>query len=298
VEKQLLVTISENVNALYGLRYVHGFFRHRNQIRLTLFYVSPRQGDPSFLGGGETLSEGPAPFCDPGEEPAFGKGCRMPPHALDEARRWLIDMGFPKDRIELKSSPARFGTVKDIASEAERGLYDAVVLGRSGLTWFDEFFNESVTQGLLWESITFPLWVCRNPEKDRRGVLLCVDGSEQAMRIADHVGFVLRDEPEHTVTVFHNRAVGLPEGERIDEIMGGAADILRSNGIDEERIDFVLKSSKDPAGLILKEAQSGNYAAVAVGRSVKKGALLGGHFSSVSQTLLRKLEGASMWISK
>lgn len=292
LEKQLLVTISENANAFFGLRYVHSFFTRRELVRLTLFYVTPRKG-----GEGEPVSGGP--YCGPEESQGFGGGgCRKPPKALEDARKWLVDMGFPAERIELKSAPAKLGTVKDIAAEAERGLYDAVVLGRRGISWFEELFEDSVTHRLLWESITFPLWVCRNPGRRNRNVLLCVDGSDEALRIADHVGFVLRDEPEHSVTVFHNRAAELPEGQRIEDIMKQALAVLHANGIEDERVDFVVKSSRDPAELILKEARQGQYAAVAVGRSAGRPASLGALFGSVSQTLLRKLEGAALWISK
>lgn len=291
LEKHLLVTISEDINALFGLRYVYGFFGRRDLTRLTLFYVTPRIE-------GRISSESAPPFCEPGQQPAFGQSCRKPPQSLATARDWLLDMGFPADRISLKSSPAKLGTVKDIAAEAERGLYDAVVLGRRGLSWFDEIFDDSITHRLLWESIAFPLWICRNPMRHRKNVLLCVDGSEQSKRIADHVGFILNGEPEHSVTVFHNRAQSLPEGERIEDIMGQAGDILRQNGIPEERIDYLVKSSKDPAELILKQASQGEFAAVAVGRTGGKPSPRDNIFGTTSLTLLRKLEGAALWISK
>jgi len=292
LEKHLLVTISEDVNALFGLRFVFSFFSRTDLARLTLFYVSPRPVQ------GREFQESLSPYCQPGQEGTTGQACRQPPPALAAARDWLLDMGFPADRVELKSSPAKLGTVKDIAAEAERGLYDAVVLGRRGLSWFDEIFDDSITHRLLWESITFPLWVCRNPARHRSNVLLCVDGSEQAMRVADHVGFILRDEAEHSVTIFHNRAQGLPEGERVEEIMARTGEVLARNGIGEERIDYLVKSSKDAAGLILKEADKGQYAAVAVGRSADRPGTLANIFGSTSLTLLRKLEGAALWISK
>ena len=292
LEKHLLVTISEDINALYGLRFVHGFFSRPGFTRLTLFYVSPRQQDS---GGFEAK----APFCESGRDSGQGSACRQPPAALAAARDWLLSMDFPSDRIELKSAPAKLGTVKDIAAEAEQGLYDAVVLGRRGLSWFDEIFQDSITHRLLWESISFPLWICRNPKKGAKNVLLCVDGSEECLRMADHVGFILRDEPEHSVTVFHNRALGLPEGTRIEELMGQAAQALTSNGLTDERIDFLVKSSKDPVDLILTQARQGGYAAVAIGRSSGKPEGLAGHiFGSTSLTLLRKLESSALWISK
>ena len=288
LEKHLLVTISEDINALYGLRFVHGFFSNPGATRLTLFYVSPRQqGSGGFEAG--------APFCEPKQATA----CRQPPSALTAARDWLLGMGFPAGRIALKSAPAKLGTVKDIAAEAERGLYDAVVLGRRGLSWFDEIFQDSVTHRLLWETISFPLWVCRNPKKGNKNVLLCVDGSEECQRIADHVGFVLRDDPGHNVTVLHNRALDLPEDTHIEEIMRHAAQALTSNGVGDERIEFLVKSSKDPVELILKQAAQGAYAAVAIGRSNGRPEGLAKHlFGSISLSLLRKLESSALWISK
>lgn len=290
LEKHLLVTISEDINALFGLRYVYGFFSRRDLVRLTLFYVSARPGGDAY--------DSTTPFCEPGQASAFGKSCRTPPQTLTTARDWLLDMGFPADRIELRSSPAKYGTVKDIAVEAERGLYDAVVLGRRGLSWFDEIFDDSITHRMLWESISFPLWVCRNPMRHRKNVLLCVDGSEQSLRMADHVGFILRNEPEHSVTVFHNRAQSLPEGQSIEHIMAGATALLRENGIEDERVEILVKSSSDPAELILKQAKAGEYAAVAVGRTGGKPDTMRNIFGSTSLTLLRKLEGAALWISK
>lgn len=289
VEKHLLVTISDDINALFGLRFVYNLLTRRDLTRITLFSVAPRSGDDGAMGG---------PFNAAQDGLNYVKPVRNIPASLSAARDWLLNMGFPPDRVLLKCSPSQLGTVKDIAVEAERGLYDAVVLGRRGLGWFDEFFQDSVTHRLLWESITFPLWVCRNPIRHGRNVLLCVDGSDQALRMADHVGFILRNEPQHGVTVFHNRAEARPEGGHIDDMLGAAGDILLQNGIEEERITYLVKSSKHPAELILREAHEAEYAAVAVGRSGGKPDSRTNLFGSISLTLLRTLEGSALWISK
>ncbi len=289
VEKHLLVTISDDINALFGLRFVYNLLARRDLTRITLFSVAPRNGDELALGG---------PF-NPGQDGLnYVAAPQSIPSSLTAARDWLLSMGFPADRVFLKSAPSQLGTVKDIAMEAERGLYDAVVLGRRGLGWFDEIFQDSVTHRLLWESISFPLWVCRNPIRHGRNVLLCVDGSDQALRMADHVGFILRDEPQHSVTVFHNRAQVRPEGQQIDDMLGAAGAILAQNGIEEERINYLVKSSKHPVELILREAHEAEYAAVAVGRSGGKPDSRTNLFGSISLSLLRTLEGSALWISK
>jgi len=282
LEKHLLVTVSEDLNALFGLRYVFGFFTKRELTRLTLFYVAPRSGGaprvPVFL---------------PEDAARVGEGHRKPPHALAVARDWLVNMGFPPERVELKSSRAKLGTVKDIVAEAEDGLYDAVVLGRRALTWLDEVFGGSVSHGLLGEHIGFPVWMCRDSLRDRKNVLLCMDDSEQALRAADHVGFMLQDEPGHRVTIFHATSPGASDADRVADLMANAREILTRNGIAEDRIDSLVESSKDTSKRIVQLAGEGRYAAVAVGR---RG--LASFFGSTSQKLLRNLEGAALWVSK
>ena len=54
----------------------------------------------------------------------------------------------------------------------------------------EEMVADSVSHRILWESITFPIWICRNTERDRKNVLVCVDGSEECLRVADHVGYM------------------------------------------------------------------------------------------------------------
>jgi len=285
LEKHLLVTVSEDPNALFGLRYVSGFFTNKDVMRLTLFYVAPRHS-----GGDSPLG---APICQPGQEHGADKECRRPPDVQAAARDWLLAMGFPPKRLELKTTRARAGTVKDIVAEAESGLYDALVLGRRGLTWLDETFGSSVSHGLLSENITFPLWACRGSIQGRKNVLLCVDGSEQALRAADHVGFILRDDPGHTVTIFHGKGPDSPDEASAKDITAHVRDILTQNGVPDDRIDTLTEDvPKDPAKHIMRIADTGKYAAVAVGRRSGK------VFGSTSQKLLRGLDGPALWISK
>ena len=208
-------------------------------------------------------------------------------------------MGFPADRVSLKSAPAKLGTVKDIATEAEKGLYDAVVLGRRGLSWFDEIFDDSITHRLLWgEHHLPPCGSAATPCDTARTCFCAWTGPTNPSAWPTTWGSSCANEPEHSVTVFHNRAQSLPEGERIEDIMGQAGEILNQNGIEDERIDYLVKSSMDPAELILKQARQGEYAAVAVGRTGGRPTTRDNIFGTTSLTLLRKLEGSALWVSK
>ncbi|GAB6036764.1 universal stress protein [Fundidesulfovibrio butyratiphilus] len=288
-ERHLLVTVSDDGRALTGLRFVHDFFQHKDNLRLTLFSVEPGRCDDASLPDPVVRSHGRAPAFAP-------NGGRS--KVLLEAGKWLEDMGFPPDRVELKSHPSKLGPVKDIAEEAEKGFYDAVVLGRRGLTWFNELFADSVTHRLLWEAVSFPLWVCRNPARRRSGVLLCVDGSEPSLRVADHVGFILRGQPEHTVTVFQCMSGARGERADVEDSLSRAGETLLENGVEAERIAYLAKTCSSPADAILNEAKHGAYAAVAIGRSSGRPSALTNIFGSTSLNLLRNLEGSALWLSK
>ncbi len=54
MEKHLLVTVSDDLRILHGVRFVGSFFRHKADVKVTLFYVAPL-GELS--GGDKTLRE-------------------------------------------------------------------------------------------------------------------------------------------------------------------------------------------------------------------------------------------------
>ena len=205
-------------------------------------------------------------------------------------------MGFRPDQVLVKISRGKLGTVKEIVRESEDGLYDAAVLGRRGLSWFEEMVTDSVSHRILWESLTFPIWVCRNPQRDRKNVLVCVDGSEECLRVADHVGYMLRNEPGHDITLLHvcadDRCVDA------EQIFGRALAEIKANDISDERISVKVLTSSNPAKTILHEADTKKYAAVAIGRTSHKPSALKTIFATTSLKILRGIEGAALWLCK
>ena len=53
MEIHILVTVTEDVAAMHGVRFVGGFFSHREHLKITLFYVAPRA--PVMWEGERTL---------------------------------------------------------------------------------------------------------------------------------------------------------------------------------------------------------------------------------------------------
>ena len=95
-----------------------------------------------------------------------------------------------------------------------------------------------------------------------KNVLICVDGSPECARVADHVGFMLRDEPGHDVSLLN---VGCAAGDQEADVFQEPMQMLLDNGFPRDRIDARCIPKGSPAKAIL--AESKNYAVVAMGRS-------------------------------
>ncbi|MFW5490214.1 MAG: universal stress protein [Desulfovibrio sp.] len=294
MEKHLLLAISDEISASYSLRFVKGMIGDFHSTRLTLLYIAPRAQHWN-LG---TQEMHPPPKV--ADEITGIKNSRGG-QALHQAKQWLVDYaGCVPDMVESKIITSRKGTVLEIIDEARSGLYDAVVLGRRGYSWFEGLFENSVAHSILWEAIDFPLWICRRqPLEPNRNVLLCIDGSDAGTRMADHVGFMLGEQDRHKVTIFHVAEKKQPFGDKVDEIFNRADKILKENGLPEELIEFKAVRSGNIAKAVVAEQTQGQYAAIALGKRDDAPARMENIFpSSLCIRLLRMVENTALWIGK
>jgi len=284
MEKHLLLTVSENASALHGVRFVAYFFDNLKDMKVTLYFtaITPER-----------------PLHDTAEHKLSGQQTRARQErgeqALQHAKEVLYRHGFKDDHLAVKFNFGSQSKASDIIFEAERGLYDAVVLGRRGVSWLEEAMGESVSRQLLEDTLAFPLWICRQSQQNRRNVLLCVDGSASSLRMADHVGFMLANQRGHEITMF---TVEKEEQDRpYEAIFDDCKDILRENGVDDSRVHAKVSSKSNVAATILEEAERGGYAVVAMGRTGAGGGLLQRFFmGSASSTLFKQLTGAVLWV--
>jgi nucleotide-binding universal stress UspA family protein len=294
MQKELLLAISDDRAASYNLRFIKEVFSRFCELKLTLFYVTPRNAawimdEKTFVPRGEGFDELVRHTKAKGER------------ALLDAEKWIIDVaGCSGENVTTKVVHSKRGTVRELIDEARDGLYDALVLGRRGFSWFEGVFANSVCHEMLLSDIDFPIWISkRPPASPRHDVLLPVDGSDPSLRMVDHAGYMLADEDSHTFTLFHVAKDGHSMNQSSD-IFDKGLSILGESGIEEERVELKMVNNKSVVKAILKEAQDGNYSAVGVGRhGVETNGRARGLFpSSVTVNLLRQLEDTALWISK
>ena len=286
MEKHLLITIGDDPKSLFGARFVGEFFRNKTNIKLDLLYIAPR------FDSGDTDKDMRLHDISIGLSKIYSK---MGEDALALGSEILRDAGFSAKKINCKVMHRMQSTVKDIIEYAKLGHYHTVVLGRRSFSIFEKSFSGSVTNEIMGLRISFPIWICKNPDRGRSNILLCVDGSEASLRVADHVAFILDSERDHKVTLLHvsREESGDPEIV-IQEVRQRLA-----QRIPEECVTSLILENLAPSEAILKEAEKGKFAAVAAGRlglSEKK-RTSGDYIGSTPIKLLNRLRGAALWIT-
>jgi nucleotide-binding universal stress UspA family protein len=287
----LLVTASDDPSAFHGLRFLISFFSKKRDVLLTLFYTAPQ---PSAVWAKEMNYESLSRMEEQTQQIE-----RKGRTALNKAKSKLVENGFRPENIDLKLVFRQGTKAMDIIQEAEKGLYDAVVLGRRGLSRLEEaLLQESVSKSIMCEETVAPMWVCREPEAGRKDVLICVDGSEPAYRMVDHVGFILSREKRHRVTLLR---VLPPEGEDGEtmKVFDQSRRILEENEYPPDQVSTRVIESKNVSQAILSTVEEGKYAVVAVGRSGSGGCSLRNIFlGSISYALFRDTRKAVLWVNQ
>jgi nucleotide-binding universal stress UspA family protein len=286
MDRHILLTVSDDYSSLQAVRFVAGFFAATEYPQLTLLYVAP---NPK---AGLTEAEIIQDYGNLSRRESQTKSLAQT--ALDRAEELLVSKHFPKANIHRKITFKQLGTAKDIIQEGIAGIYDAIALGRRGLSRLEELIDDSVSKQVFTTPMEIPLWICRSHEKPAPSVLLCTDGSPASLRCADHVGFMLAKAPEHEITLLHvdcGSSPAVPE-----EAIAQARRMLEENGVAGRRIHQKIVKCNGIAETIQRVAKEGEYGVLATGRTGRGESRTLHLLGSVSMNLLKNLESTTLWI--
>lgn len=287
MKKHLLLTVSNDPTALDAVRFASTFFKNKERAEITLLYIAPnpKQNFDYSANSGDMIAD---------VERLSTSYQKKGSAALHKAAEMLVSGGFDPDAVKTSLIFRSISTATDIAVQANKGMYDAVLLGRRGLSLLEELVEESVSKKILEEGSQCPLWFCRKPEPERKNVLLCTDGSGESLCIADHIGFMLEHEPEHRITILHVRDGSRDQSEAY---IAGARQELINNNIPEKRIDALVIPGKTPSRIIMDHALKNNYAAIGMGQRGRGNSGLSRLFmGSTTQNILKSLQKVSLWV--
>lgn len=233
---------------------------------------------------------------------------------LDNYKNEMVEMGVNSDRIECITKKRNLGFAKDILEFGLEGQYDAIVVGRRGLSRLAELYAGSVTTNIIEQSQLIPIWLV-DGEVKTGGVLLAIDGSEASMRAVDHVSFILSHNPDAHLTLLHitgnaqqyseidfdeepnpelEEIIAHAETACITQFYPQAIKRFEDAGISEDRVKLeIIKGGRRIGKAILDFAQKGKYSTVVVGRKgIDKAFFMG----SASRYVINKISNGALWI--
>lgn len=203
---------------------------------------------------------------------------------LHESRNLLLRANFREDDVKVIMQRQQVGIARDIIAEGSKG-YDAVVVGRRGLSKLGDIFLGSVSYKIVQGIDNTPVWVVGGDIRSKK-MLLAVDGSENSRKALDYAAtFAAANDAEvklfSVVREFRLDFldVSTPRGAEIEmriveELERDVQSMftayerrLERAGVKRNLISrkYTLQS-RTRAGDILKEAKEGNYGTIVMGR--------------------------------
>ena len=185
MDRTILVAVDGSVYSSNSLDYLAKLFAADRKLNIHLLHVVSSGGaDKDWMYD-----------VDPLRAQASGSDKRslLARKYLTEAQERLIRHGFAETQIETKTKTAS-GICSAIRGEAERGNYDAVLIGRRGLGAVGNVFFGSTSTDLIEKCHRSPLWIVDGNVSANR-FLLAVHSHPSSLMAADHLAFMLKGHP-------------------------------------------------------------------------------------------------------
>jgi nucleotide-binding universal stress UspA family protein len=232
---------------------------------------------------------------------------------MKKTRDIFLAAGFPEERVKISVQTSQQGIARDILAES-RNHYDAVVIGRRGLSTLSDLHLGSIANKIVAKLTGVTAWLIGGtpgPEK----FLVALDTSDAAMRTTDYVARVLGGS-NHKVLLFHvltpldtspqEAPESLPEAyrvrflkeaeDKIRSVFAAAAQRLADAGLDAGNITSrIVTGAASRAGAIVDEARRTGFETVVLGR---KGVTAGDEqdIGRVGYKVTQLAEDLAVWI--
>ena len=223
---------------------------------------------------------------------------------LDRARRLFLDRGAPEGAVQLKVQQRKLGIARDVLDESQ-GDYDAVVVGRLGMSPLKDFLWGSVAFELIGLLTDVTLWVVGGaPEPGK--ILLATDATEDSRSILNHLGKMVAGT-DGTLTLVNvirdahllgGRGSAEPEEaeKNVENFFAEAIAYLKELGLRSDQITTkIITGVASRAKAIVDEARNGEYGTIVVGRR-RLSLLQKCYIGRVGNKVLQLAKDRAVWV--
>ncbi|MBW2466712.1 MAG: universal stress protein [Deltaproteobacteria bacterium] len=308
MEKKLLVAVDASVYSTNILHYLERLFAGLDDIRFHLISVvtcNPSETAKEWFDELELLN-----MLSREAKARYAKKNRYLKSAVERLGR----NGIPAENVTTELKLSTGNPALEVLKVARKGFYDALIIGRRGISKLEELIMGSVSTSLLEKCHDVPIWIV-DGQVDSRKFLVPVDGSHFTLQALDHLCFILQNNPSAEITLFHSTAIFSQtqqlekdycprfldsdwcETHRNNEEFYFKAPyhMLINSGFPAERIHR-LETNKGmyASRQIVRQALIDDFGTIVMGRRRKQ--IKKGVFGSVTEKVLAMSENTAVWI--
>jgi len=308
MEKKLLIAVDGSVYSSNTLHYIEQLFANLADVRLHLVSVitcSPSETAREWLDEKELIST-----LRPEEQKKCSSANRFLRNAVDRLQR----NGIGSDQVTTEVKISMTNPAAEVLNLARKGLFDALVLGRRGVSKLEELIMGSVSSTLFEKCRDVPIWIVDGQVNSRK-FLVPVDGSRFTMKAVDHLCYMLQGNPYAEITLFHSDAMFaqkqdlgpdycsrfMPQewcrahSREPDFYFLAPRQMLINSGFPSERIHHLeTKKGLYPSRQIVRQALIDDFGTIVMGRRDKE--IVKGVFGSVTEKVVAMSVDTAVWI--
>ena len=308
MEKKLLVAVDSSRDSENAVRYAAGIHNTLKNMTFTLYHAQSTISQ-YILDEAKTSPKAKAEL-----DKLLKKNNDTAMKLLDGLKQKMTALGVAEEAVQTSTRPRSLGVAKDVLDFAETGRFDAIVLGRRGVSGLQAVFSGSVSGNIVDNSEIVPVWIVdEKPVSDK--IMVAVDGSESSLRAVDHLSFIIGGNPDARITFFHvtPRLKDVCEvdfddvdaetiediiqkGDKvcIDRFYAHALKTLKAAGVQENQIDVQSAEGVFRVGKAILDAyQKGELGALVIGRrGIGKKFFTG----SVSRQIINQFSNGALWV--
>ena len=308
MEKKLLIAVDASIYSSNTLYYLERLFAGVDDIHFHLLSViicNPSETAKEWFDELELMN-----MLSKEAQKRYAKANRYLQSSVERLKR----NGISPDHVTTEVKISTTSPAAEVLSVARKGFFDALIVGRRGVSKLEEMIMGSVSTTVLEKCHDVPIWVV-DGQVDSRKFLVPVDGSHFTLQALDHLCFILQNNPHAEVTLFHSSAMFAQtqelkmnycprfldsdwcEAHKDDRELYFDAPhkMLINSGFSPDRIHRLeTKKGMYASRQIVRQALIDDYGTIVMGRRSKE--MTKGVFGSVTEKVLAMAVDTAMWV--
>jgi len=302
--KKILIAVDESLHAKNALLYAANF-NQDNSLQLTLLNVQPFVSDFFML--------------EANSDPIFaGELDRIKAHnesnsnmILQEHKKTLINEGIKEKNINTVSQTRTLGLAKYIIDIGRKHQFNAVAIGRRGISRIQKVFMGSVSAKIMDHANALPVWIVDGAIRPGR---FLVPVNLNSTAVIDYIAQMCQGMPKIHLTFYYvqerfrlsnfssdatsathlDMIIEKHEMDRIDSWWANAISRLKNVGFTEKQLKIKTARRTEKTGkMILEEIGNHTYDTVIMERT---GVGMAFYMGSVSRYVCERLTDHALWL--